>query len=212
MIKLQNGLAFDVRSHMFHHGCVGLMGSGKRSHSLSERRALNCLESFSVYGLTRRSGPRVFPSPNPRDDLKLWSATIATASASKVCWSCGSTLPPDAIFCSGCGAYQGQHGMDEGAGTHDLGQTPAVGNADLGGVLRRCPHCGTPNHVIALACTNCFKPLPPVPATERATQHLPKPSRALVWTLVALSVLAIVLWALLELVLAALMATGHHQA
>ena len=102
----------------------------------------------------------------------------------KACPSCEALLPNVAVFCSDCGAYQGQPGIDDRPSS---AVAPSVDLTAQPRGLRRglciCPHCGATVSDLAMACTNCFRALTPI--APLSGPELKPPSRSLWWILMA---------------------------
>ena len=112
---------------------------------------------------------------------------MATESNVNSCVSCDSRLPPEAVFCSNCGSYQGQPGIDHGTSAATVRAVDtAFRPRALAQGLRLCPHCGAAVSDIASACTNCFRPLEHT--TVASGPELKPASHGLVWFIVAISV------------------------
>ena len=108
----------------------------------------------------------------------------------KTCSSCDASLPSDAIFCSRCGSYQGQPGVDHGTRpvqrtepVHMVDVPPWPGTPGAHTGLRPCPHCGAAVSDIAMACNACLQPV--TPSAPLSGPELQKLSTRLVWFFMA---------------------------
>jgi predicted amidophosphoribosyltransferase len=119
------------------------------------------------------------------------------------CVSCGTSLPATAIFCSECGTYQGQPGIDNrpDVPASSASQTRAAGPTDQ----VHCPNCGAFNSALTRACVYCFRPM--VPVAPLSGPELRKPSRGLVWFLMGGAAVCVLGYAILEVVVFVL--TNH---
>lgn len=131
----------------------------------------------------------------------------------KSCPGCNASLSADSVFCSSCGTYQGQPGVDQGM-PRPHAKTPITMPADIGPwtgspgsqtEVRPCPYCGAAVSTIATACSSCFRGL--TPSAPLSGPELKKPSRGLVWFFMLGAVLLIVLYVGLQIV--SLLVSNH---